>query len=76
MKASEISLVLPTKLYYKNFLSEFRVLVLSFDKKTGKLLLYAITPASVQAPLKVPQRILGPGAGPFLCPGAWDYGLF
>ena len=29
MKASEISLVLPTKLYYKNFLSEFRVLVLS-----------------------------------------------
>ena len=31
---------------------------------------------SSQAPLKVPQRILGPGAGPFLCLGTWDYGLF
>ena len=30
MKASEIALVLPTKWYYKNFISEFIVLVLRF----------------------------------------------
>ena len=31
---------------------------------------------SRRAPVKVPQRILGPGAGPFLSHGTWDYGLF